>query len=184
MQKKFLGLVKFLIFKTLLIFTLFENLELHEIKAGSGSSEVHWGRSFRDILKAKAAQHFVLEKNSQILSENYSVEIQMSNSGSDNRTYESSSESGLEGVRRVGYRRQEENKTWPNYSLRRCWRGSVPIWAHSDFRMGDRVQWELKKAAEHECELKKRLVGVLQVSDWHVISPERRIFRHFITSFA
>ena len=41
-----------------------------------------------------------------------------------------------------------------------------------------------KKAAEHEYELKKRLVGVLEVSDWYVISSERRILRHFITSFA
>ena len=41
MQKKFFRLVKFLIFKTILNFTLFENLELHEIKAGPGSSDVH-----------------------------------------------------------------------------------------------------------------------------------------------
>ena len=41
---------------------LFENLELHEIKAGPGSSDVNKGRSFRDLLKAKAAKHFVLEK--------------------------------------------------------------------------------------------------------------------------
>ena len=60
-----------------------------KIKAGPWSSDAHWGRSFRDLLKAKALNTLYSKEDSQILSENYSVGMQMSNSGSDSETYES-----------------------------------------------------------------------------------------------
>ena len=76
---------------------LFENLELHEIKAGPGSSDVTKEDHSEISWKLKRLNTLYLKKNYQILSQNYSIGIHMSNSGSESETYESSSESGLEG---------------------------------------------------------------------------------------